>query len=145
MDYFICITILAALAWLAGYVLIKLYGLITNVLFGYRDEDLTRSFTRKVVKAYLIVVLVSIGAVVWDRIEMGMDFETELKGTIGDVKNLVLDFEKLEYISSAGLRVLLAAQKMIGQEGSMKLINVNEIIMEIFDVTGFTDILTIEQ
>ena len=73
------------------------------------------------------------------------DFETELKGTIGDVKNLMLDFEKLEYISSAGLRVLLAAQKMIGQEGSMKLINVNEIIMEIFDVTGFTDILTIEQ
>lgn len=79
MDYFICITILAALAWLAGYVLIKLYGLITNVLFGYRDEDLTRSLTRKVVKVYLIVVLVSIGAVVWDRIEMGMDFETELK------------------------------------------------------------------
>ena len=72
------------------------------------------------------------------------EFETELKDTIADVKNLVLDFEKLEYISSAGLRVLLAAQKMIGQEGSMKLVNVNDIIMEIFDVTGFTDILTIE-
>lgn len=72
------------------------------------------------------------------------EFETELKETIGEVKNLILDFDKLEYISSAGLRVLLAAQKMIGQEGSMKLINVNEIIMEIFDVTGFADILTIE-
>lgn len=72
------------------------------------------------------------------------EFETELKKTIGEVKILILDFAKLEYISSAGLRVLLAAQKMIGQEGSMKLINVNEIIMEIFDVTGFADILTIE-
>lgn len=72
------------------------------------------------------------------------EFETELKETIGEVKNLILDFDKLEYISSAGLRVLLAAQNMIGQEGSMKLINVNEIIMEIFDVTGFADILTIE-
>lgn len=103
MDYFICITILAALAWLAGYVLIKLYGLITNVLFGYRDEDLTRSFTRKVVKAYLIVVLVSIGAVVWDRIEMGMDFETELKVAAVPVALLSLWLlRKLNISASAG-------------------------------------------
>ena len=72
------------------------------------------------------------------------DFEAEIKASLEDAKNLVLDFEKLDYISSAGLRVLLAAQKIIGGEGQMKLINVNETIMEIFEVTGFTDILTIE-
>ena len=71
-------------------------------------------------------------------------FEAEIKGSLEDAKNLILDFEKLDYISSAGLRVLLAAQKIIGGEGQMKLINVNETIMEIFEVTGFTDILTIE-
>ena len=57
---------------------------------------------------------------------------------------LVLDFEKLDYISSAGLRVLLAAQKIMNKQGKMKLVHVNETIMEIFEVTGFTDILTIE-
>ena len=72
------------------------------------------------------------------------EFETELKEALADSKNLVLDFENLDYISSAGLRVLLAAQKIIGAEGQMKIVNVNETIMEIFDVTGFTDILTIE-
>ncbi len=72
------------------------------------------------------------------------DFEAEIKASLEDAKNLVLDFEKLDYISSAGLRVLLAAQKIIGGGGQMKLINVNETIMEIFEVTGFTDILTIE-
>ena len=55
-----------------------------------------------------------------------------------------MDFEKLEYISSAGLRVLLSAQKTMNKQGSMKLVNVNETIMEIFEVTGFSDILTIE-
>ena len=55
-----------------------------------------------------------------------------------------LDLEKLEYISSAGLRVLLAAQKAMTKQGKMKICNVNETIMEIFDVTGFSDILTIE-
>ena len=72
------------------------------------------------------------------------DFEAEIKDSLSDAKNLVLDFEKLDYISSAGLRVLLAAQKIIGGDGQMKLINVNETIMEICEVTGFTDILTIE-
>ena len=60
------------------------------------------------------------------------------------VTALTLDFEKLEYISSAGLRVLLAAQKTMNKQGSMKLIHVGEVIMEIFEVTGFSDILTIE-
>ena len=60
------------------------------------------------------------------------------------VTSLTFDFEKLEYISSAGLRVLLSAQKMMNRQGEMKLCNVNETIMEIFEVTGFSDILTIE-
>ena len=71
-------------------------------------------------------------------------FETELKESLDDSKNIILDFKDLEYISSAGLRVLLAAQKIIGGDGEMKIRNVNETIMEIFEVTGFTDILTIE-
>ena len=61
-----------------------------------------------------------------------------------EVKELVLDFAKLEYISSAGLRVLLAAQKTMSKQGSMKLIHVSDLVKEIFEVTGFVDILTIE-
>ena len=57
---------------------------------------------------------------------------------------LCLDFANLEYISSAGLRVLLSAQKNMAKQGSMKLIHVSDVIMEIFEVTGFVDILTIE-
>ena len=72
------------------------------------------------------------------------DLEKELKASLDGVKELVLDFEKLEYISSAGLRVLLAAQKTMTKQGEMKLVHVNETIMEIFEVTGFSDILTIE-
>ena len=63
---------------------------------------------------------------------------------IEDTKNLVLDFKSLEYISSAGLRVLLSTQKKMQKNGSMKLINVCEEIMEVFEMTGFADILTIE-
>ena len=72
------------------------------------------------------------------------ELETELKGCIGDITELVLDFDQLEYISSAGLRVLLSAQKSMAAKGSMKVTKVNESIMEIFEVTGFSDILTIE-
>ena len=72
------------------------------------------------------------------------ELEQELKASLEGVSELVLDFEKLEYISSAGLRVLLAAQKTMNKQGEMKLIHVNEVIMEIFEVTGFADILTIE-
>ena len=63
---------------------------------------------------------------------------------LADVKNLVLDIKGLEYISSAGLRVLLAAQKKFQKIGSMTVINVNEDVMEVFEMTGFADILTIE-
>ena len=63
---------------------------------------------------------------------------------IGETKNLVLDFKGLEYISSAGLRVLLSAQKKMQKIGSMKVTNVCEEVMEVFEMTGFADILTIE-
>ncbi len=69
--------------------------------------------------------------------------ETELKDLFG-VEKLVLDFAALEYLSSAGLRVLLAAQKVMNKQGKMIIRNVNETIAEIFEVTGFVDILTIE-
>ncbi len=70
--------------------------------------------------------------------------EEELKGALDSVSALVLDMEGLEYISSAGLRVLLSAQKRMNRQGGMKLIHVNDVIREIFEVTGFTEILTIE-
>ena len=70
--------------------------------------------------------------------------EAELKTFIDGVKELIFDLEKLEYISSAGLRVLLSAQKIMNKQGSMKLINVSKEVNEIFEVTGFSDILTIE-
>jgi anti-sigma B factor antagonist len=70
--------------------------------------------------------------------------EAELKQSIGDSQKLIFNFEKLEYLSSAGLRVLLSAQKVMNKQGEMVIHNVNETIMEIFEVTGFIDILTIE-
>ena len=70
--------------------------------------------------------------------------EAELKREISGVESLTFDFEKLEYLSSAGLRVILSAQKVMNRQGEMKIKNVNETIMEIFEVTGFSDILTIE-
>ena len=72
------------------------------------------------------------------------ELEAELAGTMKDADSLILDFEKLEYISSAGLRVLLSAHKAMSTKGGMKVINVNEIVHEVLDVTGFSDILTIE-
>ena len=70
--------------------------------------------------------------------------ESELKQNISGVETLILDFAALEYLSSAGLRVLLAAQKVMNKQGEMIIKHVNETIMEIFEVTGFADILTIE-
>ena len=70
--------------------------------------------------------------------------EAELQGCMDKADMLILDFAKLEYISSAGLRVLLSAQKTMGKKGGMKLRNVCEEIKEVFDITGFSDILTIE-
>ena len=72
------------------------------------------------------------------------ELEKELKGGLEGVKALTLDFSRLEYISSAGLRVLLAAHKTMSKQGGMKVTNVNEIVSEVFEVTGFSDILTIE-
>ncbi len=72
------------------------------------------------------------------------EFEKELKDSLDGVTELVMDFQDLEYISSAGLRVLLSAQKVMTRQGSMKVIHVNETVMEVFEVTGFSDILTIE-
>ncbi len=70
--------------------------------------------------------------------------EGELKHSIDGVTDLIMDFSKLEYISSAGLRVLLAAQKVMNRQGSMVIRGVNETVMEVFEITGFVDILTIE-
>ena len=70
--------------------------------------------------------------------------EAELKDALANVEELTFDFEKLDYISSAGLRVLLSAQKTMNKQGSMKVIHANEMIMEIFEVTGFSNVLTIE-
>ena len=70
--------------------------------------------------------------------------EAELRASVNGVKELTFDLEKLDYISSAGLRVLLAAQKVMNRQGGMKVTNVKPEIMEIFEVTGFVDILNIE-
>ena len=72
------------------------------------------------------------------------ELEKELKDSLDNVTALTLDFSKLDYISSAGLRVLLSAHKIMARQGGMKITNVNEIVREVFDVTGFADILTIE-
>lgn len=70
--------------------------------------------------------------------------EAELKSSVDGVEELVLDFAELEYISSAGLRVLLAAQKIMSRQGSMIVKNVNADVMDVFELTGFADILTIQ-
>lgn len=70
--------------------------------------------------------------------------EKAINEDIGEVKHLVLDLKNLEYISSAGLRVLLGAQKKMQKIGSMKVTNVCEAVMEVFEMTGFADILMIE-
>jgi len=71
------------------------------------------------------------------------ELEAALNAELDGVRELELDFAGLEYISSAGLRVLLSAQKQMNRQGEMKLKNVNETIMDVFEVTGFADILTI--
>ena len=72
------------------------------------------------------------------------ELEKELDNVVSDIKELTFDMTGLEYVSSAGLRVILKAQKIMNTKGSMKLTNVNDSIMEVFDITGFLDILTIE-
>ena len=70
--------------------------------------------------------------------------ESDLKSSIDGIEKLFIDFASLEYISSAGLRILLSTQKIMNKQGSMVIRNVNEDVMDIFDITGFADILTIE-
>ncbi len=70
--------------------------------------------------------------------------EAELKDAIPTANELIFDFSDLQYISSAGLRVLLSAHKAMSKKGGMKVTKVNEIVMEVFEVTGFSDILDIE-
>ena len=70
--------------------------------------------------------------------------EEEIKDSLGNITDLVIDLDKLEYISSAGLRVLLSAYRTIRTKGSMKVINANELVQEVFEVTGFADFLQIE-
>ena len=72
------------------------------------------------------------------------ELEADLKASLNGVTELTMDLEKLDYISSAGLRVLLWAQKTMNQNGSMVVKNVSEVVNEVFEVTGFADILTIE-
>ena len=72
------------------------------------------------------------------------ELENELDAVLNGIKELTFDMSNLEYVSSAGLRVILKAQKVMNTQGSMKLTGVNDCIMEVFDITGFLDILTIE-
>ena len=72
------------------------------------------------------------------------ELEKELDAVLPGIKDLTFDMAGLEYVSSAGLRVILKAQKAMNAQGSMKLTGVNDSIMEVFDITGFLDILTIE-
>lgn len=72
------------------------------------------------------------------------ELESALKDSMEGIKALILDFAGLEYLSSAGLRVLLAAQKTMNKQGSMVIRNVNDTIQEVFEITGFADILTVE-
>ena len=72
------------------------------------------------------------------------ELEAELDAVLADVSELTFDMTNLEYVSSAGLRVILKAQKVMNTKGSLKLTGVNDSIMEVFDITGFLDILTIE-
>ena len=71
-------------------------------------------------------------------------FEEEVKSSIDGVTELVLDFSNLEYMSSAGLRILLSTQKVMNKQGKMTVRNVNDTVMEVLEITGFTKILTIE-
>ncbi|MBR1508830.1 MAG: STAS domain-containing protein [Eubacterium sp.] len=72
------------------------------------------------------------------------DLDVVIKESLDGVTELIFDLDKLEYISSSGLRTLLAAQKIMNKQGTMKIVDANEMVMEIFEVTGFIDILNVE-
>ena len=73
-----------------------------------------------------------------------VELEQAVKASIDGITDFTMDMKEIEYISSAGLRVLLAAQKQMNKQGKMTILHVNETVMEIFEITGFSDILTIE-
>ncbi|MCI7291006.1 MAG: STAS domain-containing protein [Methanobrevibacter woesei] len=72
------------------------------------------------------------------------ELDNAIKNDIADIKDLTLDLSGLEYVSSAGLRVILATQKIMNSQGKMVVTNVQDMVMEVFEATGFTDVLTIE-
>ena len=72
------------------------------------------------------------------------ELDKELKDKLPDAEKLILDFENVDYISSAGLRVLMAADKIMRRAGGMKIINVNDVVEEVFEVTGFSNVFTVE-
>ena len=80
----------------------------------------------------------------WEIDAANPEMEKALKDSLTGVTTLEMDFSKLDYISSAGLRVLLSTQKIMHKQGEMKVLHVNEMVMEVFEVTGFVDILNIE-
>ena len=96
--------------------------------------------TEKIVNGTTVVLKI-IGRV---SVSTAAALEAAVNDCIADAQELVLDCSALEYVSSAGLRVLLKAQKQMNAKGAMKLINVNETVMEVLDITGFADFLTIE-
>ena len=73
------------------------------------------------------------------------ELTNELNASLGGVKDLILDFKGLDYVASAGLRVLLTAQKRMNKQGSMKIRNVSDTVMEVLEMTGFADLMNIEQ
>ena len=115
---------------------------ICNGIINYRyliREDIKLSIEKKTNGDQLTIALTG-------RLDTvtASDLEKEVDTSLESVKELIMDFDHLDYISSAGLRILISAQKIMNNNGSMKVVNVNESIMEIFEVTGFADILTIE-
>lgn len=74
-----------------------------------------------------------------------IEFDKDMATALVDVKNLTLDFAKLDYIASAGLRILLKLQKKMTNKGSMKIININPEVREVLDMTGFSKLLTLEE
>ena len=96
--------------------------------------------TEKIVNGTTVVLKI-VGRV---SVSTAPELEAAVKECITDAQELVLDCSALEYVSSAGLRVLLKAQKQMNAKGSMKLIDVSESVMEVLDITGFADFLTIE-
>ena len=72
------------------------------------------------------------------------ELEKEIEGSLDGITEMVLDFEKLDYLSSAGLRVMLYTHKIMSERNGLKMIHVNDVVREVFDVTGLADVLTIE-